>query len=209
MIDEHNEIESKLDAKQVLVRDFKTFMTGQEQRGELVIEKYEHVLGNDVYYEQGDNVIRHRYDDNYGWQELTVKRRKTSSSTRDRLEIDLRFADKTKYDSVQAFLVATGFKPVFKLIKDAHIFWVRLTPSLTATFVLYESWQPDLAKMAGHPRRRFIEIEMEKGSDITVETAKRHLSTWVKAVQWHFGLDGVMNESLYEIYSGKRYQTVA
>lgn len=206
MISDHNEIESKLDAKEVTPKAFKAFMVAQEGRGQLEIEKYERVLGNDVYYEQGDNVIRHRSDDNYGWQELTVKRRKSASSTRDRLEIDLRFADGVAYNSVQAFLGATGFKGVFKLTKDAHIFWVRLTPSIKATFVLYESW---LTNDPNVDKRRFIEIEMEKGSDVTVETAKRHLSTWVKNVQSQFGLDDVLNESLYEIYSGKRYQTVA
>lgn len=204
MIDEHNEIEAKLAADKVAVNAFleKMFFYGIHQ---FEIETYAHAIGSDVYYKQGDAVVRHRKDDTAGWQELTVKRRKSATSTRDREEIDLSFADKTAYRSVEAFLLATGFKKVFKLIKDAHIFEVKLTPRLKATFVLYDVWDeanPHTTK------RRFIEIEAKKGSDITVQTAKVHVSGWEKELRDEWKLDAALNESLWEIYSGERYQTV-
>lgn len=200
MIDEHTEVEAKLEAHTVSLRDFKLFIVEN-----LPFEEFLHAEGSDVYYEQGDNVVRHRKDDTSGWHEVTVKRRKSEGSTRDREEIDLRFANSVAYESAAAFLLATGFKPQFKLIKDSHIFKVQLTVNLAATFVLYDVWQD------GYPERkkRFLEIEAEKGSNVTVETAKRHVSTWVTEMRKAFSLGEPLNESLYEIYSGKRYQTVA
>jgi hypothetical protein len=101
-------------------------------------------------------------------------------------------------------LSATGFIKVFTLWKKAHIFWVQLTPRLEATFVIYD------VQIEGDPSscKRFIEIEAEKGSAVTPETAKRHVNACVADLRSTFKLAEALNDSLYEIYSGKRYQTV-
>lgn len=197
MIHDHNEIEAKLDAPNVPFDAFKTYVMC------LDVERYEIVSGTpDVYYESGLNVVRHRI--NPGRHELTVKRRTSTGSTRDRLEVDLHFGKKTEPDDVGAFLRATGYAEAFTLVKEAHIFWVKLSPQLQATFVIYDVWKAE----EPNKKRRFIEIEAEKGSPCTPETGKRHVRTWVKNLQATFNLGEPLNESLYEIYSGKRYQTV-
>lgn len=202
MISEHDEIEAKMAADNVNVAEFKRWMTAGME-----LESYLHIIGPDRYYESGSNVVRHREDRKDGRHELTVKRRKSDGSTRDRLEIDLHFGKKTKPKDVDAFLKATGFTHVFTLVKEAHIFWVRLTDNITVTYVIYDVWREgkDGEKL---DTKRFIEVEAEKGSEVTAETAKRHLRTLVKGLQAQFNLAEPLNESLYEIYSGKRYQQV-
>jgi adenylate cyclase class IV len=202
MISEHNEIEAKMAAGTVDTDRFLKWMFSQPY-----IERYIHVTGPDRYYENGPNVVRHREDRADGRHELTVKLRKSDGSTRDRLEIDLHFGKKTKPKDVDAFLKATGFTKVFTLVKEAHIFWVRLTDDVLTTFVIYDVWRDkgDGEKTEPH---RFIEVEVEKGSDVTADTAKRHLRAQVKLLQAQFELSEPLNESLYEIYSGKKYQQV-
>jgi adenylate cyclase class IV len=202
MISEHDEIEAKLAADHVPVPEFRRWMTA-----EAGLERYLHIIGPDRYYESGPNVVRHREDRQDGRHELTVKRRKSDGSTRDRLEVDLHFGKKTKPKDVDVFLKATGFTHVFTLTKEAHIFWVKVTENLTVTYVIYDVWREgsDSKKL---DTKRFIEVEAEKGSDVTADTAKRHVRALVKSLQEQFRLGEPLNDSLYEIYSGKRYQTV-
>lgn len=197
-IHEHNEIEAKLAADNVEPQDFLRWMYQQPH-----IELYKHIISPDEYYECGSSVVRLRgaTTDRF---ELTVKKRKSDGSTRDRLEIDLHFAPGTTPDDVRAFLEATGYKKAFTITKEAHIFWVKLTEAVEASFVIYDVWQ----NKNRLDYRRFIEVEIEKGSDITPDTAKRHIRSIVKTMQQEFKLGEPLNESLYEIYSGKKYQTV-
>jgi adenylate cyclase class IV len=202
MISEHDEIEAKLSAQLLDMKSFIGWMLQQPH-----IERYEHVENSpDDYYENGSAVVRHRGVD--GAHELTVKRRKSDSSTRDREEIDLHFTRKTAHKSVGAFLRATGYKLAFQLLKDAHIFWIKPTPNLSMTYVIYDVWDADGPR---HEARRFVEVEVEKGSRIQPETAKTYVRNAVKRMQAEMApyLDGdPLNESLYEIFSGKRYSSI-
>jgi hypothetical protein len=205
MISEHDEIEAKLSADGVELDGFRDFV--QSHR----FSKYEEVIGPDTYYESGDVVVRHRQDLRTGQHELTVKRRKSAKSTRDREEIDLKFSERTSTKDVAAFLKATGFTPVFMLVKIAHIYWLE-SDGVPMTVVFYDVWQqepgsePLRAVQAG--AKRFVEVEAEKGSDALKRDAKAVVDTWVKRFQTVLGLGEPLNESLYEIYSGKRYQSV-
>lgn len=208
MISKHNEIEAKLAADDVTLDDFRFFMNDNN------FTRYELVSGPDTYYEQGDNVVRHRMDRRDGRHELTVKRRKSADSTRDREEIDLHFDQETEPRDVDAFLKATGFVPVFTLVKVAHIYWLEVE-GIPLTVVFYEVWQqeprPLPCPILNQPvpgARRFIEVEAEKGADVKKGDAKAVINRWVRRFQEHLGVGEPLNESLYEIYSGKRYQSV-
>lgn len=211
MIDEHTEIEAKLAADEVLVAEFKRWAFGHMPVG------YERISGPDAYYECGDAVVRHRQDRRDGRHELTVKRRKSAKSTRDREEIDLHFGKKTKPEDVDAFLRAISFKHAFTLVKDAHIFWLT-SDGVPLTLVIYEVGRQlnDLAvEMKGGELvaklvdvRHFIEVEAEKGYPGSKARAKQVVENWVSMLRSTFGLGEPLNESLYEIYSGKRYQSV-
>ncbi len=205
MISTHNEIEAKLSAENVAVQDFQAFIESEYE-----IEDNKVIESPDGYYEQGPNVVRQRGATNDEDHELTVKLRKSDGSTRDRLEIDLHFSEETGAKDVVAFLESTGFKRVFTLTKKAYIYWVKLTNKVNASFVIYDVWQDDPTgnECRTFNRKRFIEVEVEKGSDVESDTAKRHIREQVKILQTKFNLGEPLNESLYEIYSGRRYQTV-
>lgn len=197
MISKHDEIEVKLPADAVAVEKFKRHIVESVE-----VERFLHVEGPDCYYENGANVIRHRQDPN-GCHELTVKRRKSDRSTQDCHEIDLHMdLHLTTPADVKAFMAATGFEYQFTLVKDSHIFWARLGRDLLATFVLYDAWRAD----APQDKKRFIEIEAEKGSPCSPETAKRHIRAWTQNLQNHLGAGDPANVRLYEMFSGKRYQ---
>lgn len=196
-IHEHNEIEAKLDATGVNVDEFRRWASDK------LPERYLKITSPDVYYRQGDNVVRHRQHPD-GKHELTVKLRKSEKSTRDRLEIDLKFAQGISVIDVHTFLVNTGWQEEFNLTKTAHIFWFQ-EGGTHLTVVIYDVWRPYKEREF----RRFIEVEAEKGSAVTVEHAKKRVNAWVKEIQAKFKLKGeALNDSLYEIYSGKRYKTL-
>lgn len=203
MIHEHNEIEIKLDGTGVDIEEFKQFVFKKHPNSFLCI------LGPDTYYENGTHVVRHRKSKRAeGGHELTVKRRKSERSTRDREEIDLFFdVNRTKQKDVEAFLAATGFTPVFTLTKQAHIFhvpYVGFSVSAVIYDVCIDQFDPDKT-------RRFIEVEVEKGGEISVDSAKRLLGSWVAELKVAFPALAdrqPLNDSLYEIFSGKKYNTV-
>lgn len=197
MISEHNEIEAKLAADGVGEGFFKRYVMENYD-----VEIFKSIVSPDDYYESGPYVLRHRRDPG-GKHELTVKRRKSEGSTRDREEIDLFFQDRTRHEDVAALLRAVGFTRAFTITKEAQIFWIQLTPNVRASIVMYDCWS-DIDPV----KRRFVECEVEKGSDVTVDTAKRHIRSLVKALQDEFKLGEPLNESLYEIYSGRRYAVV-
>lgn len=193
---QHRELEIKLDATEIQVNDFK------EWAFTLLPSKYIHVVGPDVYYTQGRNVLRHRQNGE-GAGELTVKRRTSEKSTKDRLEIDLRFDIGTTVDDVSRFLQATGWEQKFTVIKDCHIFWFEdQKPGVEA--VLYDV-RCLLPSGKETKSRRFVEFEIHK-ADSTHPKALTTLKDWEADVREAFPQVGdVMSESLYEIYSGRRY----
>jgi hypothetical protein len=169
--------------------------------------RYERIQGPDVYYEQGDNVVRHRHQAGVGG-EITVKKRKGARSITDRLEINLRFEAGTSIDAVDAFLRATGWTPAFKLAKDAHIFWFE-SGQEKATVVIYQVARETLDE-GGQPRltdcKRFVEVEIESSSNLSERGKKDALRRWRTLLIEAFPeLGEPLNDSLYEIYSGKRY----
>lgn len=195
----HNEIESKYAAEGTSLENFLRFGIYLEP------DRYAHVSGPDVYYEQGDNVVRHRHSGGAG--ELTVKRRTTSRSTTNRREIDLKFSDGMVVADVEAFLLLSGWKKAFTIIKDCYIFWTR--PDETrpqASIVMYDAWK---LGDAGEEidRRRFLEVEIEKENDLSAERAQVCLRSWCQYVTFSLNIDQKpLNDSLYELYSGKKYQ---
>jgi|SRR6185436_20630860 len=194
MINAHNEIEAKLAANGV---DLANFMIWCESKSP---ERYKFVNSPDYYYNQNGHVVRHRVNSQTN-HELTVKKRKSNNSTRDRLEIDLKFAENTTADDVKAFLLATGFELELPLRKEAHIYWFK-EGKTHLSVVIYDVF------CEGFSDRRFIEVEAEKGSDVSVDHAKKRVNAWVKDIQDCFGVNDPLNDSLYELYTGNKYQII-
>lgn len=204
MADRHTEIEIKMSAEQVDTQAFLNWCVGRGPKD------YTYVSTPDVYYERGENVCRHRMSGNTrgdsvrGAGELTVKQRKSDKSTVNRVEVDLKFADEVQCDDVKAFLEATGWTRAFSIMKDCHIFFFEKT-GVEVSVVLYEAAriEPKNGKLVN--RRRFLEVEVEKGSKCNTEEARKILADWQRDIKRLFTVGDPVNESLYEIYSGKRY----
>lgn len=192
----HRELEVKIDASGILVDDFRDWCFGR------LPSKYTHLISPDTYYTQGGNVLRHRHGGKSAG-ELTVKRRTSKKSTKDRVEIDLRFDAGTTQDDVKRFLEATGWKPAFTVIKDCHIFWYEeITPGVEVVLYDVRCIRPDGSETAP---RRFVEVEIHK-ADSNHPKALTTLKDWEEAARTQFpGMGAIQDLSLYEIYSGKRY----
>lgn len=194
----HKEIEIKIAADSVSVPEFNSWCFAK------LPSQYLHVSGYDIYYNQGKNVVRHRQ--NGGAGELTVKRRLTNKSTKNREEIDLHFDPKTAQTDIARFLEATGWNEQFKVFKDCYIFW--FTNSQPATeVVIYDvrCIRPDGTKTH---KSRFIEVEIHKADSNHVDS-QEVIEQWEQEIRSEFPNCGItLNKSLYELYSGATYQIV-
>lgn len=164
------------------------------------VKRYVRVTGQDVYWEKNGTVVRHRLFGSSG-AELTVKNRKSGSSTVDRVEVDLHLANQTKPEDVATFLSLLEYRPNVIITKTSHIFLVREN-ECDITVVFYEVTD-DTGKA---PVRAYVEVEIEKDADILISSATKILKKWQRTLNaMKFEL---ISDSLYEIYSGKRYQVV-
>jgi len=201
--DTHTELEYKLPAAKVSINDFVTWLTAQGP------DTYVHLMSPDLYYEQGESTVRHRWGCDVGEVkgagELTVKRRKDKKSTTSRVEVDLSFAEKVTREDVTTFLELTGWKRAFTVIKDCHIFNFSATGKPKVSIVIYDCW---LAGTDKPVPKRFIEIEAAKGSNETFKRDKEIIDEWYSKISSRFDVEKPINKSLYEIFSGKSYRLV-
>lgn len=192
MPDQHSEVELKFDAINVDQNSFMAFCLSYKPI------KYVKAISPDVYWEQGDNIVRHRHKFQGGAGELTVKLRRSKASTTDRMEVDLTFDHTIAKGDVEKFLEASGWKKSFTLFKDADIFYFD-GGSCPVTVVLYS-----VVSQSG-PTRKFLEIEAEKGTSTSINQSKRIVRKWRRLLEKDFKIGKPLNQSLYEIYSGKSY----
>lgn len=193
------EIEVKLPGENVDLKRFLHWAIDQAP------ERYLQVTGPDKFWKNNTSVLRHRIQPD-GNHELTTKKRKSGQNTKDRLEIDIHFHPSTTPEHITNYLEENEYKHIFTLIKTAHIFFYK-RGNHSLTVVLYDVYLDDNGKEIN--KRRFIEAEIDKGSDITVETAKKNLKKWVDMLQEEFKVILTpLNQSLYEIYSGDLYPMV-
>lgn len=161
----------------------------------------------DVYYSNKGATVRHRWSTGAG--ELTVKRRKSNTSTTDREEIDLKFDASCDLLDVQTFLAATGWKRVLTIFKNSvHVFFFELPGGGELSLSLYsvEKLNEKTQKRAG--LTRWLELEVEKGSKYDLVQCKKILNSWLDDLKKAFRLGKPVNLSLFEIYTNKRYEMV-
>lgn len=189
MINNTNEIEVKFAAPDVEPKAFcKWAMQFDPQR-------YERTKGTDVYYQREDKILRHRYQHTNSLQELTVKQRKSIYSTVDRIEIDLHL-DRNSPEEVTQFLKLTGWSPIFTLHKDNHVFWINCAKDYTLVAAMY-----DVKLSTSNEYRKYIELEVAKGSKIGPPQAKFELKEWSKGLTSYLKIrNEPLNKSLYEIF---------
>lgn len=189
----HSELERKYDASEVSTMAF-GWWCDRHHPIDMKTTAYP-----DHYYRRGSSVVRHRVSEGAG--ELTIKQRKSATDSTDRVEIDLTFGKKTTAEDVTAFIVATGWEHELTLLKNlSEVYWFKHGGAEVA-LSLYEVREEKSGLV-----RRMMEVEIEKGSDVDDETARRLLDIWCGVLTEDFHLGAPLADSLYEIYSGKRYE---
>lgn len=192
-MDRHSELELKFGAGGVELDKFNAFCMA------LNPIRFESAAFPDVYYRRGENVVRHRLIKGAG--ELTVKRRKNANDITDRREVDLRFDPSMTAGDVAAFLWTAGWEQDLVLSKEfSRVFWFKHSGATIAVSLYEVSYNFDV--------RRFLEVEVEKTSDVSPEEAARLLRLWGGVVADEFDAGPPLDESLYEMYSGRRYLSV-
>ncbi len=203
MSDRYAEIEYKWDADQANIHapDFNRVCMAWGP------SKYTSTTVPDVYYQQGKNVVRHRWR-GPGAGELTVKQRKGRDQIVDRVEVDLFFADDMRLTDVQEFLRVSGFKRTLSLFKDCcHVFWFHEN-GVEIVVAYYGVEKLDEKKRTRSGLRHFIEVEVSKDSRLTDVQAMALLDRWKAKMQASFlSLGNPIKFSLYELYTGNKYTT--
>lgn len=155
------------------------------------------VAGFDYYYTspEGD-APRHRHG--AITNELTIKARLSKKSTTIRREINVKLAKETSPIEVQAFMTEIGFDKCLPIHKDCDIYFIEEF-GVIVDVVWYR------VTCGTHQVRDFLEVEVHES---TKKKSMEVLGKWKSWLHREFGVTDkdIVNQSLYEIYSGKTYK---
>lgn len=154
------------------------------------------IAGFDYYHINGPNVLRHRHGATTN--ELTVKARTSNSSTTVRKEVNVKLPPSVSPVLVREMMAELGFDKILPIYKDCDIYFVK-----DGKYIVDIVWYR--ASCDGTRRMDLIEVEIHNAP---IKTSIAMLNKWKKFLSESFGLTDfdIINDSLYEIYSGKRYR---
>lgn len=192
----HKEIETKWEADEVSRQQFLTKIKRHIKVNKF---KYRYLFagGYDYYYSNKEGrAPRHRIGSTTN--ELTVKARLTDKSITVRKEVNIPLAaDATPFD-VLAFFELIGFKRVLPIYKTCDIFFIKdgkASVDVVWYKVTHAHKAPDF----------YVEVEI---GGLNTRKSKKLLKRWKKVMFDLYGLtdNDISPDSLYEIYSGKKYR---
>jgi len=193
----HKEIETKWNANQVKRPVFLKKIKNHIRTNKLKFD-YLFAAGYDYYYVNKEGrAPRHRIGATTN--EITCKARLSDKSIEVRKEINIPLArDASPYD-VQAFFELIGFKRTTPLYKTCDIFFIQ-DGEASVDIV----WYKTTAKDHKIPKV-FVEVEI---AGLPTRKSKKLLKKWKRTMKDLYGLtdDDISPDSLYEIYSGKKYR---
>lgn len=194
----HKEIEVKWDADQVPRAEFnrklRAFLASKE-----FLYRFIRVSGPDTYFaDEHGRTIRHRISKNT--HELTSKMRLYKKSIRTRKEVNVRLALDQPVDDVFELLSMMGLKMDVSITKDCDIYFIN-----GATAHVSIVWY--IVHKKGRDDKVFVEVEVE---GLSHRRSLKVLKVWMKRLKLMYGLKDkdISDDSLYEIYTGKRYHNV-
>ena len=138
------EIETKYDANEIKMEDFLKIVEKLPIRKKLLVSSYDEYYTN----KEGD-FVRYRHNNDRG--ELTIKRKISSRTNNERVEVNL----PTQGDNVQTvdrFLGLLEYTHDFSIYKTCNIFWTD-----KVDIVYYVVYDKEFKE-----KRRFIEIEADE-----------------------------------------------
>jgi adenylate cyclase class IV len=192
------EIETKWNAEKV---DRETYNRSLSSflKSEKLKYKFLSVKGFDYYMAaKTGHVVRHRVSKNTN--ELTVKARMDKSSTTIRAEGNISLSSSNDIREVHGTLSLLGFDNVTAIYKDCDIYF--LDDNGTEVSIVWYT-----VKYQGRRDRIFMEVEIHGMSQ---QKSVKQLNKWSRIMSKLFGISkvDVVKDSLYEIYSGKKYRMV-
>ena len=194
----HSEIEYKWSADHISPEAFGLWCQRQSP------VSYSRTSCPDVYYSQGDNIVRHRWSGGAG--ELTCKQRKSSRHITDRFEVDLTFPESLTTTDITEFLRLSGWKRFFTLFKDRCDVFMFENDRIGTCVALYGVEKLNEKTRRCEGLRYFLEVEIVKGSNFSDEDARLLLEEWRTRLEVAFNLGTPLTLSLLEIYSDRRYK---
>lgn len=153
--------------------------------------------GFDYYYVSKDgDVWRHRKSENTN--ELTVKARVCQKSTKVRKEGNIFLSKKCGIEDISGTLSLVGVSYAFEIYKDCDIYFIQ-DGDAEVSIVWY------IVKKTGQRDRAFAEVEVH---GIGEKKSLKVLNKWSNIMNklYNIGEKEIVHESLYEIYSGKKYK---
>ena len=193
------EIEFKFKGDHIDFDDFVRFFTNQE-----TTHRIDRFSGYDDYFRNSSNVvIRHRWNSEKNISELAIKLRKSSTSITNRVEQEISLdRHLTSPDALKDFLDLMDFKQNLSLYKDATIAWLNYGDK-EFTVSLYTVKDVNSKK-----KKTFFEVEIEKGHNLSELEAEILLKEFTSTIKSHFKLTRPLGLSLYEIFSGTKYNLI-
>ena len=147
------------------------------------------VDGPDTYYQKDNVILRWRMGPDIS--ELTIKSRYSLSTSLIREESEISLSN-NKPRHVMTFLNRLGFKKLFRIRKNCHMFWIKNDIGV-ACIVIYK------VSSRNQEEKYFIEIEAKKG--LSIAESKELIRYWEKEL--NLPTHRRMNQTLFEIYSGQ------
>lgn len=195
------EIEIKWDASQVKREDYNQKLRSLLSKQKLKF-KFKKAAGFDYYYENADGrVARHRQGADVN--EITIKARLSKKSSTIRHEANVKLANDMPVTEVETALNLMGFNHSIAIYKDCDIYFINQGKA-EISIVWYVVTVPRSKYKV--PPKVFFEIEVH---NVPEKQSLKILKSWKKNIaEKLLGLkdSDVINESLYEIYTGKRYR---
>lgn len=162
------------------------------------------VIGKDLFYKINNKVFRIRFDQTIeggvrtnSAPVLTVKERLSKDSLTVRKEVDLSVAYADS-ELVVPFFEELGATKYFELMKDYYIYPIISSGDIKPIIATYE-----VKDANGQNKRYYLEIEIEKHGDATLEQRLNALSNISSEIEGIFKLNKPVNVSLSELYQPK------
>jgi adenylate cyclase class IV len=161
-----------------------------------------HAYGFDYYYESDSGrVARHRQGSDLN--EITIKARLSNKSTTVRHEANIKITEDMPVTEVERALNLMGFNHSFSIYKDCDIYFIQ-DGKAEISIVWYVITVPKSQyKVAA---KTFFEIEVH---NVPEKESLKILNKWKKMLAENvleLSKKDIISESLYEIYTGKKYR---
>lgn len=226
-MDAHSEVEAKFKADGLYVSQVQELVDDLANGGNYVANggyypvTYTRVEGTDSFYRVGEGSVRLRKDRILGGKKygvvrytnkdkiggfieipkehdfkccLTVKQRTSTRNLLNRKEVDLHIHHNVDTDDVAGLFGLLGGKFEFVIRKQYYVWMLKRGPE-EICLALY-----DVCDAVCENERRFLEVEIEKHSEISQKDGLTLLNYWIDMVQGRFQLEKPVNKSLYEMY---------